>query len=73
MGRENVSTEAAERLNGHAPDALPRVRFGPRPTQTMPLDWAEFMLSEMRAAQETGRKPEPFGVLLARAAMESGR
>jgi hypothetical protein len=68
-----MSIEAAERLNGHAPDSLPRVRFGPRPTQIMPLDWAEFMLSEMRAAQENNRKPEQFGTLLARAAMEAGR
>jgi hypothetical protein len=68
-----MSVEAPEKLNGHAPDSLPRVRFGPRPTQTMPLDWAEFMLSEMRAAQESNRKPEPFGVLLARAALEAGR
>lgn len=65
--------DTVETLNGQAPAVLVRVRFGPRPTQDMPLPWAEFMLNQLREAQAENRKPESFGVLLARAAMESGQ
>lgn len=65
--------DTADTLNGQAPAAPVRVRFGPRPNQDMPLSWAEYMLSEMREAQASNRKPEPFGTLLARAAMEAGQ
>jgi len=63
----------AEQLNGQREATPVRVRFGARPNQSVPLPWAEFMLAEMRDAQENGRKPEPFGVLLARAALEAER
>jgi hypothetical protein len=36
------------------------VRFGPRPTQEMPLDWAEKMLTAWRE-----RDPKRFGSALA--------
>ena len=36
------------------------VRFGPRPTQEMPLEWAEKMLSAWRA-----KDPARFGKALA--------
>jgi hypothetical protein len=36
------------------------VRFGPRPTQEMPLDWAEKMLTTWRE-----RDPKRFGSALA--------
>jgi hypothetical protein len=68
-----VSIESPEQLNGQHQSTPVRVRFGPNPTQDMPLPWAEFILNEMREAQANGRKPEPFGALLARAAMECGR
>lgn len=45
------------------PDRL-YVRFGPRPTQIMPLDWAEAMLSTWR-----DRDPARFGKALAEAAV----
>jgi hypothetical protein len=39
------------------------VRFGPRPTQEMPLDWAEKMLSAWKE-----KDPSRFGKALAEAA-----
>jgi hypothetical protein len=39
------------------------VRFGPRPTQEMPLDWAEKMLTAWRE-----RDPKRFGAALSEAA-----
>ncbi len=41
-----------------------RVRFGDRPTQTMPLQWAETMLSLLMKEH-----PAQFAKLLPRAAM----
>ena len=46
-----------------------RVRFGPGETQTMPLDWAEHILTDMLHDERSGRKPRPFSVLLSAAAM----
>ena len=43
----------------------PRVRFGPRPSQTMPLEWAEAMLMQL-----CERDRKRFGDLLASAAVE---
>ena len=43
----------------------PRVRFGPRPNQTMPLEWAEIMLTQL-----CERDRKRFGDLLASAAVE---
>ncbi len=42
----------------------PRVRFGDRPSQTMPAEWAEVMLKAFAAEH-----PLQFGKLLARAAL----
>lgn len=44
-----------------------RVRFGPAPTQTMPLDWAERVLALMYER----RRPQ-LGQLLAEAALTIG-
>ncbi len=49
-------------MNGQEP---PRVRFGPRPTQTMPLEWAEIMLTHL-----CERNRKLFGDLLAASAVE---
>ena len=41
----------ARTANGQAPPVPPeeiRVRFGPRPTQVIPLGWAETMLTELK-------------------------
>jgi hypothetical protein len=51
--------------NGQQPDP-PRVRFGPGRTQTMPLEWAETMLTAWRE-----KSPRQFGDALAQAAMEA--
>ena len=52
--------------NGQEPiQEPPRVRFGPRPTQTMPLEWAEIMLTQL-----CERDRKRFGDLLASAAVE---
>jgi hypothetical protein len=40
------------------------VRFGPRPTQVMPLDWAEQILTEWARSH-----PPQFGKALAEAAL----
>ena len=45
-----------------APEA--RVKFGPRPSQHMPAEWAEHMLTELAAT-----KPAVFGTLLKAAAL----
>lgn len=52
--------------NGHKPDKV-YVRFGPLPTQEMPLEWAESMLMEWRSAH-----PLQFGKALATAADQGG-
>jgi hypothetical protein len=57
--------EAPEKLNGDLDFAPVRVRFGPGRTQTMPLEWAECMLSRLRESQR-----KRFGDLLAEAALE---
>ncbi len=44
-----------------------RVRFGDRPSQTMPLQWAESMLKDFAVEH-----PIQFGKLLARAALDQG-
>jgi len=65
-----VSIDAAEQLNGLAPAPSPagevRVRFGPGNTQTIPLEWAELILSAWRE-----RSPKQFGDALAQAALEA--
>lgn len=57
--------------DGYAPiDITPepvRVRFGPRESQTMPLDWAEHILTEL------ARDPAKFGKFLTAAALEAGQ
>lgn len=57
--------------NGPAPGMVRRddirVRFGPRPTQVIPLDWAESMLTELKKT-----KPALFGALLT-AASDGGK
>ena len=55
-------------MSEQTPDSRPevRVRFGPRDTQTMPLQWAERILQGM-CATERGRKD--FGDRLAAAAL----
>ena len=63
----DTSTSTA---NGQAPAAPPeeiRVRFGPRPTQVIPLGWAETMLTELKRIN-----PGLFGKLLITAS-EGGR
>lgn len=42
------------------------VKFGPRETQEMPLDWAEKMLTEWRE-----RHPAQFGKMLAEVVTEA--
>ena len=61
MTETSIST-----ANGQAPPAPPeeiRVRFGPRPTQVVPLGWAETMLTELKRIN-----PGLFGKLLVKAA-----
>lgn len=48
---------------GQAPEA-PRVRFGPRPDDTIPASWAEAMLMDWRRTSQSG-----FGRALQRAAL----
>lgn len=43
----------------------PRVRFGPRDTQTLPAEWAEIMLAEL-----CQRNRKLFGDLLSMAAID---
>lgn len=40
-------------------DEIIRVPFGPKPTETMPLEWAAYMLSALKQ-----RNPRLFGELL---------
>lgn len=50
--------------NGAQPQpAQPRVRFGKRDTQTVPLEWAEMMLTKLATDN-----PATFGKLLVAAA-----
>ena len=59
-----------QQANGQASPAPPeeiRVRFGPRPTQVVPLGWAETMLTELKRIN-----PGLFGKLLV-AASEGGK
>jgi hypothetical protein len=60
-----------EQADGIRKSALPpasqvRVRFGPGRTQTMPLEWAEAMLTAWRE-----KTPRQFGDALAQAAMDA--
>jgi hypothetical protein len=43
-----------------------RVRFGPGVSQTMPIDWAEDMLSKLKE-----KDPKRFGDYLSQAAMNA--
>ncbi len=54
-------------MDGQEPRAQEpgRVRFGPRPTQTMPSEWAEIMLTEL-----CQRNRKLFGELLSGAAID---
>ena len=56
-----------QQANGQAPPEEIRVRFGPRPTQVVPLGWAETMLTELKRIN-----PALFGKLLITAS-EGGR
>jgi hypothetical protein len=58
--------EDLDKLNGQVEAPPVRVRFGPGRTQTMPLEWAEAMLSAWRDTD-----PKRFGAALAKAAMEA--
>lgn len=49
--------------NGHR-DEVPRVKFGPRPNQDMPLPWAEDMLTLLATEH-----PKVFTTLLPRVAL----
>ncbi len=61
-----MSVDAPERFNGQAVAEEIRVRFGPGNTQTIPLEWAESILSAWRE-----RSPKQFGDALAAAALEA--
>jgi hypothetical protein len=50
--------------NGHAPPEEVKVRFGRGETDTMPLVWAEKILTELRAT-----RPAQFGKLLSAAVL----
>lgn len=53
-------------MDGENPPETPvRVRFGPRDTQTMPLEWSEIMLTEL-----SQRNRKLFGDLLTMAAID---
>lgn len=69
-----TDTDTYTRPNGQQPALRvdpdrPRVEFGPGATQDMPHEWAAWMLTAMREDELAGRKPRPFSVLLAAAAM----
>ncbi len=53
--------------NGH-PAAQVYVRFGPRPTQEVPVEWAERMLTALKERNEA-----LFGKLLTAAALDAGQ
>ena len=58
---------SVDALASHADEAGEiRVAFGPGHSQTMPIDWAEKMLSEWRE-----KKPAEFGKFLSDAAMNA--
>ena len=65
----DTDTHDVAHQNGYAPiDITPepvRVRFGPRKSQTMPLDWAEHILTEL------AKDPQKFGKFLTNAALEA--
>lgn len=56
------------RLKGPVPASKIYVRFGPMPTQEMPIEWAETMLAEWRDAH-----PAQFGKALSAAALDGGK
>ena len=64
----NFTAQLDKIKDGQAPprDEI-RVRFGPRPTQVVPLDWAESMLTELKRIN-----PGLFGKLLT-AASDGGK
>jgi hypothetical protein len=55
-----MSIQAAEHLNGNAPPAVIRVKFGPGETDEIPLDWAEDMLANWRNAEVSNAKTPKF-------------
>ncbi len=62
---EDLLQDSAQ-LNRQAVAGEIRVRFGPGFTQTIPLEWAESILSAWRE-----RSPKQFGDALAQAALEA--
>lgn len=61
---EYAKEHVKQHANGQAPPAEEiRVRFGPRPNQVVPLEWAETMLTELKRIN-----PGLFGKLLVMAA-----
>ena len=65
---EYAKEHVKQYANGQVPAADEiRVRFGPPPTQVVPLGWAETMLTELKRIN-----PGLFGKLLV-AASEGGR
>jgi hypothetical protein len=47
-----------------------RVPFGTGHTQNVPLDWAGWILTTMRADELAGKKPRPFSALLGACVLE---
>jgi hypothetical protein len=66
-----VSIDAPEHVNGSAPPAPVRVKFGPGTTDDIPLDWAEFMLVTWRDAEMKGSKPPSFTAVLGQAVLRT--
>jgi hypothetical protein len=59
----------AEQVNGQAPPET-RVKFGTARTQSVPVEWAAWILTAMREAELAGRKPQHFSAWLAAAGRE---
>lgn len=64
-----MSVEAPELVNGQVRTEPAPVRFGSRPNQVVPHEWAEWMLTVWRNSELTGGKPPKFSDVLQRAAL----
>lgn len=65
-----TDTYTPEKLNGTAAPESPRVEFGTGKSQSVPHEWARWMLTTMRDDELKGVKPRSFSVLLGACALE---